>query len=159
MASTQTRKSRFSHPPDGELCPANSEQISATAGRTGSIKVDTSPSETEETRNSHIIIAGTGRAGTTFLVQYLTELGLDTHLSRHGPEQFDANAQSGFEDMPLRSEALPYVIKTPWMEQYIDEILASSEIRIGAAILPIRNLVESATSRPTLRLRAIHQNA
>ena len=121
----------------------------------------TPPSETPETRNSHIIIAGTGRAGTTFLVQYLTELGLDTHISRHGPGQFDANAQAGFEDMPLltAAENLPYVIKAPWMGQYIDEILASSEIRIDAAILPVRNLVEAAASRTILELRAMYQSA
>ncbi len=115
----------------------------------------------KDARRSHIIIAGTGRAGTTFLVQYLTELGLDTHISRHGPVQFDANAQAGLEDMPLlqTAETLPYVIKNPWMEQYIDEILASSEIRIDAVILPIRNLVEAAASRTILELRAMHRNA
>src|SRR5208337_3522572 len=32
----------------------------------------------------HLIIAGTGRAGTSFLVRYLTELGLDTILTREG---------------------------------------------------------------------------
>ena len=32
----------------------------------------------------HLIIAGTGRAGTSFLVRYLTELGLDTTLARQG---------------------------------------------------------------------------
>jgi hypothetical protein len=115
----------------------------------------------QDARRSHIIIAGTGRAGTTFLVQYLTELGLDTHISRYGPGQFDANAQAGFEDMPMltAAETLPYVIKAPWMGQYIDEILASSEIQIDAAILPVRNLVEAAASRTILELRAMHQSA
>jgi hypothetical protein len=115
----------------------------------------------QDARRSHIIIAGTGRAGTTFLVQYLTELGLDTHISRQGSGQFDAASQAGFEDMPLltAAENLPYVIKTPWMGQYIDEILASSEIRIDAAILPVRNLVEAAASRTILELRAMHQSA
>lgn len=112
-------------------------------------------------RRSHIIIAGTGRAGTTFLVQYLAELGLDTHVSRQGLEQLDANANAGLEDMPLvaAAETLPYVIKTPWIGEYVDEILASPDIRIDAAILPMRDLVESAASRTILELRALHQNA
>jgi hypothetical protein len=115
----------------------------------------------QQERRSHIIIAGTGRTGTTFLVQYLTELGLDTHISRHGSSQLDANANAGLEDMPLvvAPEHLPYVIKAPWIGEYIDEVLASSEIRIDAAILPVRNLVEAAASRTILELRAMHQSA
>jgi hypothetical protein len=96
------------------------------------------PPDTPNARRSHIIIAGTGRAGTTFLVQYLAELGLDTHVSRQGLEQLDANANAGLEDMPLvaAAETLPYVIKAPWIGEYVDEILASPDIRIDAAILP-----------------------
>ena len=141
--------------------PRESEQITATAGEPEWINMYTPPPETRVTRNSHIIVAGTGRTGTTFLVQYLTELGLDTHISRHGPGQFDATAQAGFEDMPLltAAEALPYVIKAPWMGQYIDEILASSDIQIDAAILPVLNPVEAAASRTILELRAMHQSA
>jgi hypothetical protein len=118
-------------------------------------------SETQETRNSHIIIAGTGQAGTTFLVQYLTELGLDTHVSRQGLQPLDANANAGLEDMPLvaAAETLPYVIKTPWIGEYVDEILASPDVRIDAAILPLRDLVEAAASRTILELRAKHQSA
>ena len=113
----------------------------------------------QEARNNHIIIAGTGRTGTTFLVQYLTELGLDTHVARHGIEQLEANANAGLEDMPLLAEALPYVIKAPWIGEYIDEILAAPDIRIDAAILPMRDLVEAAASRTILELRSLHQKA
>src|SRR5262245_59389155 len=115
----------------------------------------------QHARTRHILIAGTGRAGTTFLVEYLTELGLDTHISRHGSRQFDATAQAGFEDVPLvtTSEELPYVIKAPWAGEFIEEILASPSIQIDAAILPVRNLVEAAASRTILELRAIHQAA
>ena len=113
----------------------------------------------QEARNNHIIIAGTGRTGTTFLVQYLTELGLDTHVARHGIEQLEANANAGLEDMPLLAEALPYVIKAPWIGEYIDEILAAPDIRIDAAILPMRDIVEAAASRTILELRSLHQKA
>ena len=120
-----------------------------------------SPPEMRKARSNHIIIAGTGRAGTTFLVQYLTELGLDTHISRQGFGQLDANANAGLEDMPLvaAAETLPYVIKAPWIGEFVDELLASPDMQIDAAILPVRDLVEAASSRSILELRALHQNA
>ena len=61
--------------------------------------------------------------------------------------------------MPLLAEALPYVIKAPWIGEYIDEILAAPDIRIDAAILPMRDLVEAAASRTILELRSLHQKA
>jgi hypothetical protein len=51
------------------------------------------------------------------------------------------------------------VIKAPWIGEYIDEVLACPYIRIDAAILPVRDLVEAATSRTILELRAVHQTA
>ena len=48
---------------------------------------------------AHLAIAGTGRAGTSFLVRYLTELGLDTHLARHGEDgSWDEVPQCGIGD-------------------------------------------------------------
>jgi hypothetical protein len=55
----------------------------------------------------HLFIAGTGRTGTSFLVRYLSELGLDTHISRHGCAHWDSNANAGLEDAPLANEAPP----------------------------------------------------
>jgi hypothetical protein len=44
----------------------------------------------------HLLIAGTGRAGTSFLVRYLTELGLDSRLRRYGENAgWDENANAG----------------------------------------------------------------
>jgi hypothetical protein len=115
----------------------------------------------QQTRSSHIVIAGTGRTGTTFLVRYLTELGLDTHIARQGLNQLDANANAGLEDIPLLApaETLPYVIKAPWIGDYIDEILAAPNLQIEVVILPMRDLVEAASSRTILELRALHQSA
>jgi len=107
----------------------------------------------------HIIIAGTGRTGTTFLVRYLTELGIDTHCARNGVKQFDTNANAGLEDLPLVTGDLPWVIKCPWIGEYIDDILASPNIKIDAAILPTRDLLEAATSRTILEMRSLHQSA
>ena len=45
---------------------------------------------------SHIIITGTGRTGTTFLVQLLTNLGLETGFTRQNMALFE-NARAGLE--------------------------------------------------------------
>ena len=50
----------------------------------------------------HLIIAGTGRAGTSFLVRYLTELGLDTIPTREGEAAWwDVEANAGLETIGL----------------------------------------------------------
>jgi hypothetical protein len=113
--------------------------------------------KTKATR--HLVIAGTGRTGTTFLVRYLTELGMDTHIKRRGDAQFDRESQAGLEDMPLIDDDLPYVVKAPWIGEYIDSILRSDKIRIDAVVVPMRDLVEAAASRAIVELRALHQNA
>ena len=106
----------------------------------------------------HLVIAGTGRAGTSFLVRYLTALGLDTHLSRQGvAADWDDNAQAGLEDM-LAGDNAPYVIKSPWIGEYIEEFLRKRSFEIDAFVVPIRDLVEAASSRAVLEQRAIHQS-
>ncbi len=110
----------------------------------------------------HLVIAGTGRAGTSFLVRYLTALGLDTTLSRRGEAGgWDEAANAGLEELLVSSAGahLPYVVKSPWIGEYFDEILADPAIRIDALIVPLRDLVEAATSRTVLEMRAIHQKA
>ena len=113
------------------------------------------------TPRSHLLIAGTGRAGTSFLVRYLSALGLDTTLSRSGAAaHWDDNANAGLEALPLAGAAadLPYVIKTPWAYEVVNELLHEGRVRLDAAILPMRDLVEAASSRTVLELRALHEN-
>jgi hypothetical protein len=110
----------------------------------------------------HLLIAGTGRAGTSFLVRYLAELGLDTHLGRRGVSPgWDEDANAGLEDAPfLTPDAdLPYVIKSPWLYQFIDDLLAEATLVPDAVVIPVRDLVEAATSRCVIEQRAVHQNA
>lgn len=108
----------------------------------------------------HLLIAGTGRAGTSALVRYLTALGLETNLSKHGKAAawFDS-AQAGFEDLPVSTIApnLPYVVKSPWSYQLVDEILADPKIKLDAVIVPLRGLIEATASRTILQLQAVHQ--
>ncbi len=107
----------------------------------------------------HLIIAGTGRAGTTFLVRYLTELGLDTTLARNGERaEWDSDANAGLENLLIAGANLPYVVKSPWISEYVEQILEEKQLEIDAFIVPVRDLVEAATSRVVLEQRAIHQH-
>jgi hypothetical protein len=93
----------------------------------------------------HLVIAGTGRAGTSFLVRYLTELGLDTTLTRKGDAAaWDGPANAGFEDLLIAGRTLPYVVKSPWIGEYIEQILKEERFKIDAFIVPVRDLVEVA---------------
>jgi hypothetical protein len=107
---------------------------------------------------SHVVISGTGRAGTTFLVQLLTHLGLDTGFdsntmevlptardARIGPMDLFPTARAGLE-MDIRSANAPYVVKTPFLCDFVEEALASS-VRIEHAIIPVRHFDAAAASR------------
>lgn len=104
-------------------------------------------------------MAGTGRAGTTFLVRYLTAIGLDTHLSRRsGNASIDHEAQAGLEDFPTGTaiDDMPYVIKNPMLHEFIDQLLSNADIEIDAVIIPVRNLREAVSSRVILERRAMY---
>ena len=99
---------------------------------------------------NHLLIAGTGRAGTSFLVKYLTELGLDTHLTRNGASSFwDPRAQAGLEDIPLVGDASkrPYVVKSPYAYEFIDKLLEQDDFKLDGVIIPVRDLIEASSSR------------
>jgi len=110
---------------------------------------------------SHLLIAGTGRAGTSFLVRYLTALGLDTHISRNGDGQWDETAQAGFETLPfgVPPGTLPYVLKTPWLSECIDTLLVPPGLAIDAVVIPVRDLWEAAASRMVVQRQAIQAEA
>lgn len=106
-------------------------------------------------RKNHLMIAGTGRAGTTFLVQYLAACGLDTHLARHpAANTYSEDANAGLEDLPFDNPDLPYVIKSPWLHAYATRLLADPSIALDAVIFPMRSIVEASTSRVVNELRA-----
>ena len=100
--------------------------------------------ETNVTRH-HLIISGTGRAGTTFLVQLLTKLGLDTGLTDPGAEIF-SNCNAGME-LDIREPDAPYIIKSPWLCDDLDEILETGDVVVDHAIIPVRDLYAAAESR------------
>jgi hypothetical protein len=102
-------------------------------------------------KKHHLIISGTGRAGTTFLVQLLTELGLDTGFS-HANSDINPNSNAGME-WNIKHANAPYIVKNPAMSQELEELLEAGEIVVDCAIIPIRELYAAAESR-----RAVQRN-
>jgi hypothetical protein len=95
----------------------------------------------------HVIISGTGRAGTTFLVELLTHLGLATGFTPHTvASNINAVAHAGLEH-DVRKEDAPYVVKSPGFCDYAAEVLAREDIRIEHVFVPFRDLYEAAESR------------
>jgi hypothetical protein len=96
--------------------------------------------------SGHIIISGTGRAGTTFLVQYFTAVGMDTGFTlEQALSNIDPISFAGLERR-FKGEQLPHVLKSPGLADQIDEVLRGG-IEIEAAIIPIRDLFAAAESR------------
>ena len=95
---------------------------------------------------SHVVITGTGRAGTSFLVQLLTYLGLDTGFS---PQRMalHSTSRAGLES-DIRSEDSPYIVKSPWFSIHAEELLQNrKDIIIDHVYIPIRDLHAAAESR------------
>lgn len=95
----------------------------------------------------HVIISGTGRAGTSFLVELLTHLGLDTG---YAPEELERRkfkmARAGLEH-DIRKPGAPYIVKSPWFCDYSDEVLKRDDITIEHVFVPVRDLKAAAESR------------
>ncbi|MBX9589899.1 MAG: hypothetical protein K2X43_11375 [Hyphomonadaceae bacterium] len=103
---------------------------------------------------NHILIAGTGRAGTSLLVRILDACGLETELSRRGDAVFwDEHANAGIENIPILGEDHPYVVKSPFSYQFMRELLARADIGLDGVLIPVRDLDEAAASRIILELR------
>ncbi|WP_374659316.1 hypothetical protein [Inhella sp.] len=113
------------------------------------------PSPAAALPRHHLVIAGTGRAGTTFLVELLTDLGLDTG---YAPDEVawhkNALAHAGLEH-DIRKPGCPYVVKNPAFADYAPEVFARSDLRVDRLIVPVRQLVDAAQSRR--RMQAINQ--
>jgi hypothetical protein len=93
----------------------------------------------------HVIISGTGRAGTTFLVQLLTVLGFDTGFGDPASGIF-SNCNAGME-RDLREPDAPYIVKSPWICDYLGDVVRSGRVVIDHAIVPMRDLFAAAESR------------
>ena len=92
------------------------------------------------------VITGTGRAGTTFLVQLLTDLGLDTGYSQ---EQLDVDpvSHAGLEQPNWETEEAPYIVKSPLIAESIHYALAEGGVAIDHVFIPMRPLKDVVASR------------
>ncbi len=89
------------------------------------------------------MIAGTGRAGTSFLVEFLDRCGLQTGLDT---SSWYATARAGYEHSLDTHAQLPYVVKDPALFTYCST-LDMRRIEIDALLIPIRDLDQAARSR------------
>jgi len=94
----------------------------------------------------HVVITGTGRAGTTVLVKLLTLVGIDTGFSPHTWHQyFDETGRAGLETAP--GMEAPYVVKGPVYCDVLDRWIAETGVTIDHVIVPTRDLYQAAESR------------
>lgn len=91
-----------------------------------------------------IVITGTGRSGTTLLVQILTDLGLDTGFSPDAP--IDERTHAGLETR-LDAPGAPRIVKSPNLSRRLAEIMEAGTVEIEHVIIPVRDLDVAAASR------------
>jgi len=102
--------------------------------------------------DGHILIGGTGRAGTTLLVQYFTALGFDTGFTlERALGGVDEISKAGLEH-PVgkylaQGRQMAYVAKSPNFGTNLREYLDSGDLRIKHCIIPVRELSQAAESR------------
>ena len=94
-----------------------------------------------------LVITGTGRTGTTFLVQILTELGLDTGYTQAKlSDDYFEHCSAGLE-RDMLAEDSPYVVKNPAFCQTLPALLATGRFAVDHVLVPIRDLDDAAQSR------------
>jgi hypothetical protein len=93
----------------------------------------------------HVLITGTGRTGTTLLMQILINLGLDTGF-KEGEYHIDPISHGGLErdidDVPHA-----YILKKPHFCDTLDSIALRTDVKIDHVIVPMTGLFRAAESR------------
>lgn len=92
-----------------------------------------------------ILISGTGRSGTTFLIKLFSFLEFDTGFTKNNYQEFiDSKCNSGMEK---RYNDKEYILKNPTFIDKIEKIVNDNQVKIKYMIIPIRDYNESAKSR------------
>lgn len=99
------------------------------------------------TLKQHVVITGTGRAGTTFLVELLTNLGLDTGFKKNDLIILKNKMGRAGLEHDIRKANCPYIVKSPWFCDYAHEVFNNKSITIEHIFLPMRDLNAAAESR------------
>ena len=98
-------------------------------------------------QRKHVVITGTGRSGTTFLVELLTRLGLDTGFTLERMKtKIHKVGRAGLEH-DIRHDNCPYIVKAPAFCDYAEEVLQRPDIVIEHVFVPMRDLFSAAESR------------
>jgi hypothetical protein len=94
---------------------------------------------------SHLLVTGSGRAGTSALMRLFDACGLDTGIDEL--EYFEG-ANAGFERYP-DGRPLPRVIKSPLLSVGLEDLIDGGfdPTSIEAVILPLRRIDDVAASR------------
>lgn len=115
-----------------------------------------------------VIIGGTGRSGTTFIIQMLTEMGMETgfdmdNIQRHlykdkraGMEfriQFSGTLKKAREYF---NKEVPQIIKSPTMSLFLKLLLDLKVIKVAHVIIPVRSMLEVVKSREDNDLQWIY---
>lgn len=96
---------------------------------------------------SHAVISGTGRTGTSFLVEVLTRLGLDTGFTLEDIAAVRETESRGGLERNINREDAPYIVKTPFFCEQARHVLERPDIRVEHIFVPIRELYTAAESR------------
>ena len=92
-----------------------------------------------------ILITGTGRCGTTFLIKLFSFLGFNTGYNKDRyRSSISPNCNSGME---RRYNENYYILKNPLFMANIETIIKDPSIKIKSVIIPIRDLKTAAKSR------------
>ena len=92
-----------------------------------------------------VLITGTGRCGTTFLIKLFSFLGFNTGYNRDNYNSYIfSNCNSGME---REYTANYYILKSPVYMEDIERIINDKSITIKNVIIPIRDFEISAKSR------------
>jgi hypothetical protein len=103
--------------------------------------------ETASSPEHKVIITGTGRSGTTFLVRLLGAVGLDTGISeKNFDKKYYENCRAGLE-FNILDKKTPYIVKNPALCDMLAPALATGRFVIDHAYIPIRELKSVAASR------------
>jgi len=102
-----------------------------------------------------IVITGTGRAGTTFLVSLFTLLGFDTGFTKEQVIQMNSGWKPDFgprAGLEREWQLGLDVVKSPSFCYCIDAIL--EKVKVDCVLVPIRDLTKAAQSRVVNQERA-----
>ena len=94
---------------------------------------------------SKILITGTGRCGTTFLIKLFSFLEFDTGFTSDNYKNYIfENCNAGMERDYTENY---YILKNPEFLRNIDKIIQDTSVDIKLVIIPIRDYNKSALSR------------